>query len=329
MDSISHATTGALVGAAASQVLAPTELSWCIGLGLLAGSLPDLDFLAEMFGKKAAWRHHRILCHNLPVALALSVLLALLASLLTPLTLMVSLILCLIATTLHLFLDVLTSFGTCLWYPLTKKRYSTRSHFTVDLVVLSLALIGLFTNALIASAMLVGYLLLGVALRQAVKAIIRRQLLSQGINQGFDIEPRAFAPLRWMVIVPCDQGYKFRYHFLGWHGSWYFQNNAAQNSNQSEFSKLCQQHDLMQWVLATFDYPVYQRLNYQGQQLLLVEDLKWWLEPNKRPMAFTLTLKNVDKSWQIVHASQGGYFQKVDGKVFLPAQKLTSFHQQN
>lgn len=326
MDSLSHATTGALIGAAVSQTLLPSELGWCIGLGVLAGSLPDLDFLAEIFGKKAAWRHHRILCHNLPVALMLTVILAFGASFITPVSLSICLILCLTATTLHLFLDVLTSFGTCLWHPIKKTRYSTRSHFTVDIVVLSLSVAGLFINALLFSILLVAYLSLCIGLRVAVKNMIKQQLTQQGITQSFDIEPRAFAPFRWLLIVRCNQGYKYRYHFLWRHSDWYYQ---ASTQQKDEFSALCKSHDVMKWVVATFDYPVYQRLDHQGQQLLLVEDLKWWLEPNKRPMAFTLTLGRDNNYWQIVHVSQGSYFQKVDGQVFLPAQKLTSFHQTN
>ncbi|MFK7992977.1 MAG: metal-dependent hydrolase [Granulosicoccus sp.] len=317
MDSITHAASGALLGMAVGQWVLPEAIVSCIAIGTIAGSLPDLDFLAELRGKVAAWKYHRILTHNIPVAFLLTLLLACLASYSLSLPFTVALILCVGATALHLLLDVLTSFGTCLWYPFTTKRYSTRSHFIVDPFVLGLCLYGLFsTYAWQYLFALMLYISFSLIVKSMMQVFIGSRL-PVGLNRkNLRLEPIFLAPFRWLVIVNTGEGYVYCYRNLMWQSPWYSRNHECE-----EFEDLCLQHDLMRYVLKTFDMPLFKFRTYENGYFLVVEDLKWRSEPGLRPLAFTLKLQQEKQQWKIVEATQGGFFQRSDSAFFEPPEK--------
>lgn len=320
MDSVTHAASGALLGMAVSQWVLPEATISCIVIGTIAGSIPDLDFLAELRGKVAAWKYHRILSHNIPVAFILTLMLAGIASYTQTLPFEWVLMLCISATALHLLLDVLTSFGTCLWFPFSSKRYSTRSHFIVDPFVLGICLYGLIsTNAWQGLLALMFYIAISLVVKTIMQMVIAARLPA-GLNRSeLHLEPVFLAPFRWLVIVKTAKGYVYCYQNLIWHSRWY-----SYVHEFGEFEDLCLQHDLMRCVLKTFDMPLYHLRSYEDEYFLLVEDLKWRVESGLRPLAFTLKLKHENGNWQIVDATQGGFFQRSNSALFQsPEQWVT------
>ncbi len=314
MDSVTHALSGALVGASVSQLIMPEAWAGCVLAGAMAGSIPDLDFLAEWHSKVSAWKYHRILTHNIPFAFLLSLCLTLPASLWSGLPFEWMLLLCFSATALHLLLDVLTSFGTCLWYPFTNKRYSTRSHFIIDPCVSLISLYGLSSSTHWQSLLiLMGYLALSLVAKAFIHRLTAKHLPNELSAANLRLEPAFLAPLRWLVIVEQDKGYAYCYQTLWWRSRWYFHVKQYE-----EFHALCQQHELMGLVLNTFDMPLYQLHQQDNESYLLVEDLKWRLEPGLRPLAFRVKLKHHKQSWQIVEAHQGSFFQRSNTRLFQP-----------
>ena len=320
MDSVTHASSGALIGMAISQWVLPDASISCILLGAIAGSLSDLDFLAEFRGKIAAWKYHRILTHNIPVAFFLTLVLTGIASFTLHLPLHWVFLLCTSAAALHLLLDVLTSFGTCLNYPLSSKRYSTRSHFIVDPIILLICLYGLISNnAWQAIVVLMLYIVFGLLLKTSMYKHIKASLPVHLDKNSLQLEPIFLAPFRWLVIVKGPESSEYCYQNLIWQSDWYSVDHKFE-----EFEALCQQHELMQCVLKTFDLPLYHFQFHADQHYLVVEDLKWRAEPGFRPLAFTLKLKRVNQQWQITDAEQGGFFQRDDSLLFQPPVKLPS-----
>jgi len=150
-----------------------------------------------------------------------------------------------------------------------------------------------------------------------LKPLIQIQL-SKSLPDCFEeyslhIEPTFLAPFRWLLIVPTDEGYVYSYQTLIWRSRWY-----AQDFGDVEFVKLCQEHELMNYVLETFDMPIYTYKHIGGESFLIVEDVKWRLEPGLRPLAFTLKLEKFAGKWKIIEASQGGFFQKSNTELFTP-----------
>lgn len=318
MDSLTHMATGALLGASVAQIAAPEALLPLTLLGLLAGSIPDIDFLSELKGKVAAWRYHRVAAHNIPVALSLSLFTAVIAQHIIDLPLPLLLLVCIIATCFHLFLDVLTSFGTCLLLPFNKMRFSFRSHFIIDPFVLIFSLLGVFSpHAPLFSGLLILYLLAGVLLRSLFTQYIQANLPKQLSHLNVHLEPAFMAPFRWLIIVKTDNGYAFCHQTLFWKSQWY-----VESDNNKHMKDICEKDTLMHEVLKTFDMPIYHQKEISGIHYLIIEDIKWRLEPGLRPLAFTAIINEENGTVYLSNVKQGSFFQRNDNKLFPPPIKL-------
>lgn len=322
LDTLSHASSGALTGAAAAELMLPSASTSLICIGLAAGLIPDIDFLAELKGKVAAWTMHRIVAHNFPVALLLATVLALAVSFTTSLPFPIVFIVCISAATIHLLLDVLTSFGTCLLYPFKSTRFTTRSHFIFDPAVILICVIGSFsTSPAQWLAVLLIYLSFGVIVRYALTGWYSRQHSDLSNGTLVHLEPRFLAPFRWLIILQTDDGYSYAYHNLFWRGPWYQQKDRVSGDcDKKHLDKIitaCQNDVLLSAVLVTFDMPVYTLVKERQSLYVLVEDLKWRLEPQLRPLAFT-ALAAQDSTGDVVleQVKQGGFFQSSKTGLF-------------
>jgi tripartite ATP-independent transporter DctM subunit len=139
MDLVTHALSGLAIGAVgAAYGGSPREQLPLMLIGAAAALMPDLDALVGLRSKLAAWRHHRVLLHGMPTLPLQGLALYLLAQALHAEPLPPGVLALTIAGGLlaHLLLDTVTSFGTVLGYPFTRRRFSTHSHFIIDPVVL-------------------------------------------------------------------------------------------------------------------------------------------------------------------------------------------------
>ena len=114
-----------------------------------------------------------------------------------------------LAVASHLLLDVLTSFGTALLFPFSRVRYSTRSHFIADPIVLGILAAGLFTGASLSALAALGvYLAACMAVRAALLRVVARNLARAGLPSApLVLEPRLLAPWRWLAVVTESDGY--------------------------------------------------------------------------------------------------------------------------
>ena len=136
MDPVTHAVAGALVARAGlAHRVVPSELErrgviWTAAFALA----PDLDAIAEFSSDPLAFvRYHRGLTHSLLGGAALALVLALVFGRLFP-GVPRRRVLALTATGvyLHIFLDLLTSYGTVLLYPFQSTRFTLDWLWTVD-----------------------------------------------------------------------------------------------------------------------------------------------------------------------------------------------------
>ena len=305
----------------AELMLPSADISF-VAIGLVAGLIPDIDFLAELKGKVAAWTMHRIVAHNVAVASLLATILAIIVWWLTALPLIVVFSVCIAAAAVHLLLDVLTSFGTCLLYPFNLTRFTTRSHFIFDPVVILLCIVGLLsTSPVVWMTALLIYLLIGVVVRYVLTLWLSDRLSDLSGGNKVHLEPRFLAPFRWLIILQTDNGYRYAYQSFFWRGPWYQQERHVSGDFDDELLDkviVASQNDkLLSAVLVTFDMPVYTLVNWQDATYVIVEDLKWRLEPQLRPLAFTAIVTN-DSAGPVLleQVSQGGFFQSGKQGIF-------------
>ncbi len=220
MDPVTHITSGLI---AAQAVRTPRwgfpAGRWLLLFGAAVAWLPDIDNLASLLGPEAYIRLHRGLTHSLLGGAVLAFLCAAAVRArkkdvpFGPLSLFA---LGLIG--LHLFLDVITNYGTQLFLPFSDARVAVPAVFIVD---------PLFTGSLLAIALLAAFLprqramyayfgliwlilypLTNLGLRQAVTEAWQAKLAAAGLAATATVQPDALAPVHWKVVV--DEGQTYR-----------------------------------------------------------------------------------------------------------------------
>ncbi|TDF59580.1 metal-dependent hydrolase [Cupriavidus sp. L7L] len=238
MDTITHALMGAQVALAVPMDEAPGRRLGTrerLLLGAAAGAFPDIDFLGFLVHPLrflAQW--HQGPTHSLLLLPAWGALLAGLFCLVTRRhqawreALAVS---CL-GVASHIALDLITVYGTRIFYPGSERRFSLGTTFLVDpllsgIVVSALGLALCLAPPLRARAALAGMVLLcayvgaqGV-LRQRALELGNESLHAAGIQaQGVDALPQPFSPFNWKLIARAGTDYHVAHVNLAGHPAW-------------------------------------------------------------------------------------------------------------
>ncbi len=215
MEPITHLAAGVLT----AQALRP-RLGNPRGLTLLcaaAATVPDLDIAVGWLNPEFYLLYHRGLTHSLFALPLLALLLAWTARRLgAAVPLRSGFMAACLGLASHLFLDVLTAFGTQIFAPFSDARLRLEGLFVVDpLFTLSLLTLAFLARAgarrpakakarlaLVGLGWMLLYPALGVALRLDMQARYEALLTSRGA--AFDrvaVTPDALAPYYWKVVV--------------------------------------------------------------------------------------------------------------------------------
>ena len=228
------------------------------------------------------------------------------------------------ALIMHLFLDVLTSFGTCLFYPFSKYRVSLKSHFIVDPVVLAICIYFLISKSpLVGLVMLAAYVALSWLLKAIALVYVRARMPAALKDSKITLEPALLAPFRWLAIIKREDGYVFAsldfFILSAWHHV---------PAGNTELLPLARANGLLSAVLDTFEFPVMRRVMVGGDEAFVLEDVKWWTERPFRPLAFSGRV-NADASPKLIDIVQGGFFVREHRQhaYFYPPERYTSIEE--
>ncbi|MFH0797996.1 MAG: metal-dependent hydrolase [Candidatus Woesearchaeota archaeon] len=112
---------------------------------LLAGNAPDIDIIIRAFGAGLYLTNHRVLTHSMFGILALALILTIVFSFfLKQKDYWKYFVLIFTGIMAHVFLDVITAFGTLVMYPFNYVRYSFSIIPIIDIYVLAIFLVGLW-----------------------------------------------------------------------------------------------------------------------------------------------------------------------------------------
>lgn len=210
MDPITHLASG-VIGAQAFRnhfPKAPLFIPFCV----LAAWIPDIDILFNRGNPEWNLLYHRAISTSffggILMALALAGLYKL-ASRKIPFwktTLLAYGLIC-----VHIWLDLITSYGTQLLAPFSNHRFSLDATFIIDpLLTITLLLFitaSIFRKAkqgiigLCGLAFIFGYPLASMAVGNTLESLIRHQYERQGIAlEEFHFTPDAFTPFYWKVV---------------------------------------------------------------------------------------------------------------------------------
>ncbi len=218
MDPVTHLASGVLAGQAVRDGFLPWKrvIPFC----MLATWMPDIDNFTALLGPGPYLAYHRGITHSFAGGLAVALILALAARAFNR-----SLSMWRVAAVaygcvlMHIFLDLITNYGTQIWLPFTDARASYPCVFIIDpfytLTILAFVVLSYMAPpkrrffAVVGLAWLVLYPISNATLRENVASLYARKLTVQGVPfTRVHVQPDAFSPLWWKVIVEDEQTYR-------------------------------------------------------------------------------------------------------------------------
>ncbi len=222
MDTLTHALSGALLARATAPKNAPARsLPRRVAAGFFAAAAPDLDFVLVFVSPVFYLEQHRGPTHSLLLlplwALLLSWLLA--KMLREPRGWRALYGVCALSLGAHILGDLITSFGTIVFAPLSDARYAWRMTFIIDLWFTGIILAGLIAcllwrgsraPALAAGALLVAYVGFQALLKGQALDYARDYAQKQGWSKvELAAHPRAVSPFNWTVFASDEAAHRF------------------------------------------------------------------------------------------------------------------------
>ncbi len=218
MDTLTHALSGALLARGiASRDTPARSLPRRIAAGFFACAAPDLDFVASFGGPVTYLLNHRGVTHSL-ILLPLWALLVswLLAKLLRePGGWRALYGITALSIGAHIAGDVITSYGTMVFAPLSDWRAGIGTTFIIDLWFSGIIVAGLIASAIAYRSRWPAVLGLGVLVAYVGFQYLQREhaleFAAQHARPGtrIDAHPRPVSPFNWTVFVSDDEAHEF------------------------------------------------------------------------------------------------------------------------
>ena len=222
MDTLTHALSGALLArATAPKDAPPRSLPRRVAAGFFACAAPDLDFVLAFVSPVFYLEQHRGPTHSVLLLPLWALLLAwVLAKLLRePRGWRALYGVCALSLGAHILGDLITSFGTIIFAPLSDARYAWGMTFIIDLWFTGIIVAGLIAclawrrsrvPALAAGAVLVAYVGFQALLKEQALDYAREYARAQGWS-GVELaaHPRAVTPFNWTVFASDEAAHRF------------------------------------------------------------------------------------------------------------------------
>lgn len=316
MDFITHGASGLIGKSFLKRYYASTCYGWLFLIGAL---FPDIDNIAGFWGRGAYILYHRGLTHSFFFALIFSIVVAWILNILRygyRCKFILSWISLLFGMCVHIFMDLITSYGTQIFYPFSTHRYSLDWVFIID-PLFTIALIAFFIWAkrhakigILAAVFLFFYPCLCGALRAVAEQSVERIVLQEIQDKKIQVHviPEFGTPFFWKVII--EEPEKYRLYRLS------IINNHLEHTNQ-EYNKtdelLKRYENTSSKALETFTWfatfpfqlPV---STHNPNQKIVLGDLRfistWDVLGSQKRMPFSLVLildhygRVIDAQWE-------------------------------
>lgn len=216
MDPITHGLT-AFAASKTGFLKAPVRIAT---IAFLAGALlPDLDIVLSLFGPDVSLRHHRGLTHSIVAAPFFSLIIGFVIYKIGSFKrFYVISAMVFLGVLSHIFLDLITAFGTVIFDPINTDRYSLNLVFildpflTIPLIVVSVLIIKRKIDAQRWSRVLLIYVAVYLVFCLGMRLYNEDRLLSYAESRGIEVSrhtvfPSMLAPVRWLGIFEYDGDY--------------------------------------------------------------------------------------------------------------------------
>ena len=199
----------------------PRAIPRRVAAGFFACAAPDLDFIAGLAGPVAYLENHRGVTHSLVLLplWAIGVAWVLARLLREPQGWRALYAMSAAAIALHIACDVITSYGTMIFAPLSDWRAAIGTTFIIDLWFSGIIVGGLIASAIAwrsrlpaiaALAVLTGYVGYQFVQRQHALEFARQYADAHALTYAHvDAQPRPVSPFNWTVFVSDDERHRF------------------------------------------------------------------------------------------------------------------------
>lgn len=293
MDTITHG----LIGTLGSRTGYYQKFGRLATISFLIGSIfPDSDVIVSILGPDFTMRYHRGLTHSLIAAPFFCLLITLTISLIFKSKYYIKIYsMVLLGILLHIFFDLITSYGTVIFDPLTPKRYSWNLVFILDPLITIPVLVGLLISikrkhiATRVSSMVLGFLVLYLSVSYVIKDLTLQRLLTEAKKENinadkFNIYPKPLSPFRWLGVLESQENF-YRVNINSFsHTPVIFE--EIPKSDDNAYVKAAKSHRvalLYEWFA---DFPVVRYKKIKHQHIVEFQDLRFRMLSRRTP--FTL-----------------------------------------
>ncbi|MBI2487686.1 MAG: metal-dependent hydrolase [Deltaproteobacteria bacterium] len=299
MDTITHGLIGALASKAGFYQKPGRVATVAFTIGAV---FPDVDFVTLFLGPDFALRYHRGITHSVIAAPFFAILLGAIIYRFSSfknlrfLTLPVAL-----GIYSHIFFDLITSYGTVVFDPLSMKRYSWNLVFILDPFITLPVLIGLilawrkkeiaFKVSIIVLTFLSLYLLVCLYARD----INSERLAEFAKKRSLDVikssvYPRPLAPFFWMGVIETEEA--FYKGNLSIFNNGIYDYEVIQKTEGNSYIKLANKLDEVRLYRWFADFPVSLYKNEDGKHIVEFYDLRFRMISTKFPFLLKVVFDN-------------------------------------
>lgn len=224
MDTITHG----IIGVLGSKTGFSQRNGRIAAIAFLVGAIfPDIDIIVSFFGPEFGLRYHRGITHSLIAAPIFSLLIAAIIYRITSVK-RFALLSALVGLGIysHIFFDLITSYGTVIFDPISLKRYSWNLVFIIDPFITIPVILGLVLcwkvskRAWAISTSVFIFMAVYLMLNLCVRLIYEEKLKGFAATNSISIKkstvyPRPLAPFFWMGVIETDDAfYRLDYSIL-------------------------------------------------------------------------------------------------------------------
>jgi inner membrane protein len=323
MDPVTHIASGVLgKGTFRGYFNERRIMLFCV----IAALLPDIDNIAGFLGPELYLIHHRGATHSLAAGIFLAAILVFIFRLfIKSFDIKKGFITALSIVYLHIFLDLITSYGTQIFFPFTNKRYSLESVFIVDpiytLVLVIILIISVSSKNKKEMIIITGviWIFMYPALNLGIKTYLEKNIAGKlGIRNEkllkVHLSPDIFTPFYWKVIIEREKTYDFGSISLFGRKPLVFLERyvKAEKSMFYEFGKEASIFNTYSWFAV---YPVVEMTKSGENSLITFGDLRFSSTSNfigrmnqnrKSPFSLTAVLNGNGKFVEYFYQKPGG-----------------------
>ncbi len=301
MDTITHG----LIGVLGSKTGFSQRNGKLASIAFLIGAVfPDIDLVVSFFGPEFSLRYHRGITHSIIAAPFFAVAIAAVIYRFSSFKnfFLLSLIVAL-GIYSHIFFDLITSYGTIVFDPISTKRYSWNLVFILDPFITLPVILGLILcwrrseRGFMISVTILGFLMIYLMLNLWVKLVYEEKLAAFATANSIAVErstvyPRPLAPFFWMGVIETEDAfYRLDYSVLSKAPVRFDEIAKIKTNIFLDRANYLTVTELFKWFA---DYPIADYAEVNGEHVVRYYDLRFNMIPNRNP--FNL---------KIVFSSQG------------------------